>query len=177
MISMVAVFFMFIIMFGFIGASRGWAKEILVVASVILTLAVISLIEDLLGLNKLFVANKSLQYWIRMSILIVLVFFGYQSPKVQRIAKATERRGVIGEKLLSFLFGMISGFFVIGTAWAFSWEAGYPLLIGHIAAAPQKLADETNRILTWLPPVWLNEPLKVFIALVVIFIFVIIYFV
>jgi hypothetical protein len=176
MISMMAVFFMYIILFGFIGAARGWAKEILVVASVILSLAVITLIEDLLGVGRI-ISDRTLQYWIRMSILILLVFFGYQSPKVTRIAKATERRGVIGEKLLSFLFGMVSGFFVVGSIWAFSWEAGYPLLIDHIQQAPPEIAETTNRILNWLPPVWLDQPLKVFVALVVIFIFVIIYFV
>jgi hypothetical protein len=177
MISMSAVFFMFLILFGFIGANRGWAKEILVVASVILALAVITLIEQLLGLGRLFANNLNMQYWIRMGILIMLVFFGYQSPKVQRIAKATERRGQIGERLLSFLFGMVSGFFVIGTAWAFSWDAGYPSLIDQLAAAPPEIAATIERIHTYLPPVWLNQPLEVFVALVVIFIFVIIYFV
>lgn len=177
MISLAAVFIMFVILFGFIGAARGWAKEILVVASVILALAAITLIEDLLGLNRLFNNDPNLQYWIRMSILIVLVFFGYQSPKVQRIAKATERRGVIGERLLSFLFGLISGFFVMGTAWAFSWQAGYPVLIDYMAQAPPGLAETTERIMRYLPPVWLDQPLKVFVALVIIFIFVIIYFV
>ena len=105
------------------------------------------------------------------------MFFGYQSPKVQRIAKATERRSVIGERLLSFLFGMVSGFFVIGTAWAFSWEAGYPWLIDHIGAPPPEIADDDQSHPGYLPPIWLDQPLKVFIALVVIFIFVIIYFV
>lgn len=177
MISMAAVFFMFLLLFGLIGANRGWAKEILVVASVILALAAITLIEDLLNLARLFNDNRNLQYWIRMVILIMLVFFGYQSPKVQRIAKATERRGMIGEKLLSFLFGMISGFFVVGTAWAFSYEAGYPVLIKHLASPPPEIAETIARILQYLPPIWLDAPLKVFVALVVIFIFVIIYFV
>lgn len=177
MISLAAVFVMFVILFGFIGAARGWAKEILVVASVILSLAVITLIEDLLGLSRLFNDNQNLQYWIRMSILTLLVFFGYQSPKVQRIARATERRGVIGERLLSFLFGMISGFFVVGTAWAFSWQAGYPTLIDYMTQAPPNLQETADRFMQWLPPVWLDEPIKVFVALVIIFIFVIIYFV
>jgi hypothetical protein len=177
MISMAAVFFMFLILFGLMGANRGWAKEILVVASVILALAAITLIEDLLGLARLFTGNPVLQYWMRMIILTLLVFFGYQSPKVQRIAKATERRGLIGEKLLSFLFGMVSGFFVIGTAWAFSWEAGYPLLIDQLGAPPPEIAETIARIQQYLPPVWLDQPLKVFVALVIIFIFVIIYFV
>ncbi len=177
MISMSAVFFMFLILFGFIGGSRGWAKEILVIASVILALATIRLIEDLLGLGRFFGNNPNTQYWIRMGILSVLTFFGYQSPKVQRIAKATEKRGQLAERLLGFLIGVVSGYFVIGTAWAFSYQAGYPLLIKQIQAAPPEIADTVNRLLELLPPVWLDQPLKVFVALVLIFLLVIIYFV
>jgi len=112
-----------------------------------------------------------------MGILSVLTFFGYQSPKVQRIAKATEKRGQLAERLLGFLIGVVSGYFVIGTAWAFSYQAGYPLLIKQIQAAPPEIADTVNRLLELLPPVWLDQPLKVFVALVLIFLLVIIYFV
>jgi hypothetical protein len=45
MVSLLFVFWMFIILFGVIGANRGWAKELLVVCSVILALAFIVLIE------------------------------------------------------------------------------------------------------------------------------------
>ena len=53
MIALVMVFMVFLFFFGFIGASRGWAKEVLVIASVILALALITLMEDLLKLNQI----------------------------------------------------------------------------------------------------------------------------
>jgi uncharacterized membrane protein required for colicin V production len=177
MIAMVIVFFMFVILFGFIGASRGWAKEVLVIASVILALAIISLLEDVLGLASYFEKNRNMQFAIRTTILIVLVYFGYQSPKVGRIAKATEKRGQIAEKILGFLFGMASGYFVMGTLWYFAYEAGYPLFIDYVAPAPKELADLTNRIISLLPPAWLNTTLETFIFLVIIFVFIIIFFV
>ncbi len=66
MIAMVTVFGMFLFLFGLIGAVRGWAKEMLVIFSVILALAAISLVEDLLGFeNTLFKNNLNLQYWFR----------------------------------------------------------------------------------------------------------------
>ena len=175
MIAMVIVFFMFLILFGFIGASRGWAREVLVIASVILCLAVIELYEDLLNLGGYFDKNRSLQFTIRTTLLIVLVYFGYMSPRVQRIAKATEKRGQIAEKILGFLVGMASGYFVIGTLWSFAYTAGYPVIVDYIAPAPKDLAELTNRVIAILPPIWLNTPLETFIALVIIFIFVIIY--
>ena len=90
MIALVMVFLLFLIFFGFIGASRGWAKEVLVVASVILALAAITLLADLLNLDDL-VNNATIWYWICMFILTIMVIFGYQSPKMQRIARATEK--------------------------------------------------------------------------------------
>jgi uncharacterized membrane protein required for colicin V production len=175
MIALVMVFLMFLILFGFIGASRGWAKEVLVIASVILALAIITLLEDLLKLDQL-IKNATVWYWIRMFILFTLVLFGYQSPKVQRISKATEKRAQIGDWILGFLMGMISGYFVVGTAWYFSNVAKYPLINEYIRPPAANFAEATERVLAILPPTWLDTPLSVFIALVVIFVFVIIFF-
>jgi uncharacterized membrane protein required for colicin V production len=175
MIALVMVFLVFLIFFGFIGASRGWAKEVLVIASVILALAVITLLEDLLKLDQM-IKNDVVWYWIRMFILFTLVLFGYQSPKVQRISKATEKRAQIGDWILGFLMGMISGYFVVGTAWYFSNEAGYPLINEFIRPPAANFAEATERVLAILPPTWLDTPLAVFVAVVFIFVFVIIFF-
>jgi len=175
MIALVMVFLIFLFLFGFIGASRGWAKEVLVIASVILALAAVTLLEDLLKLDQL-VKNDTVWYWIRTFILFGLVLFGYQSPKVSRISRATEKRGMIGDWLFGFLMGMISGYFVIGTAWYFSESANYPVIGNYIRPPAANFAEVTERVLAILPPTWLDTPLAVFVAVVVIFIFVIVYF-
>ena len=176
MIALVMVFFIFLIFFGIIGASRGWAKEVLVIASVILALATITLLEDLLKLDQL-IKNATVWFVIRMTILIALVIFGYQSPKVQRISRAAEKRGQIGDLLLGFLMGMLSGYFVVGTAWYYMKAADYPLIGDYVINPTTNVADLTVRVMNMLPPTWLDTPLTVFIAVVVIFIFVIVYFV
>lgn len=175
MIALVMVFFIFLLLFGIIGGSRGWAKEVLVIASVILALAAITLLEDLLKLDQL-VKNAAIWYSIRMFILLGLVLFGYQSPKVSRISRATEKRGMIGDWLFGFLMGIISGYFVVGTAWYFSEAANYPLIGDYIRPPAANFAEATQRVLAALPPTWLDTPLAVFVAVVVIFIFVIVYF-
>ena len=176
MIAIVIVFFIFLIFFGLIGASRGWAKEVLVIASVILALAAITLLEDLLKLDQV-IKNATVWYWIKMFILFFMVIFGYQSPKVQRITRAAEKRGQIGDWILGFLMGMLSGYFVVGTAWYFSEAANYPLVADYIRPPAANFAELTENVLAILPPTWLDTPLTVFIALVLIFIFVIIYFI
>jgi hypothetical protein len=176
MIALVMVFVIFLIFFGIIGASRGWAKEVLVIASVILALATITLLEVVLKLDQL-IKNATVWYWIRIGILFGLVLFGYKSPKVPRISKATEKSAFVGSWILGFIMGILSGYFVIGTAWYYSQAANYPLIGDFITKPTGGLADATQRVLNILPPNWLDSPWTVFFAVVVIFIFVIVYFV
>jgi uncharacterized membrane protein YfcA len=177
MIAMVTVFAMFLLMFGLIGAVRGWAKELLVVFSVILALAAISLVEDLLGFkNTLFKNNIIWQYWFRTILTVIMVFFGYQSPSLPRFKAATEKRERIQDHLLGFVMGVLSGFFVIGTLWAFSSQAQYPILKPYIQGVPPELSHITDQVLNLLPPVWLDQPTTIFIFVVVAFIFAIMFF-
>jgi uncharacterized membrane protein required for colicin V production len=177
MIAMVTVFMMFLLIFGFIGVVRGWAKELLIVFSVVLALAAISLVEDLLGFkNTLFKNNLSLQFWFRIGVLGFMILFGYTGPSMARLAKATEKRGKIQDSILGFVFGLVSGFFVIGTIWSFAEQAQYPVIAKYVAAVPPELNDLTQRVLNLLPPVWLNKPTTIFIFVVVSFIFAVIYF-
>jgi uncharacterized membrane protein YfcA len=177
MIAMVTVFAMFLFMFGMIGAVRGWAKELLVVFSVILALAAISLVEDLLGFkNTLFKNNISLQYWFRTGLIVVLVFFGYQSPSLPRFKIATEKRDRIQDHLFGFVMGVLSGYFVIGSLWAFSSQAQYPGLAQYIQGVPAELSHVTDQVLNLLPPIWLDSPTTIFILVVVSFIFAIVFF-
>lgn len=177
MIAMVMVFAMFLLMFGLIGAVRGWAKELLIVFSVILALAAISLVEDLLGFkNTLFKNNVTMQYWFRTILVVVMVFFGYQSPSLPRFKTATEKRDRIQDHMLGFIMGLLSGYFVVGTLWSFSGQAKYPILVDYIQGVPQSLSNITNQVLNLLPPVWLDQPTTIFIFVVVAFIFAIVFF-
>ncbi len=176
MIALVAVFFLMLLLFGFIGASRGWGKEVLVIASVILALAVIALLEDLLHVTA-FIQDPDTVFGLRIGIITLLTYFGYQSPKVARLAKATERRGQAGEKILGFVLGMASGFFVIGTYWYYAALSQYPGLSKYIVDTVPEAQNATLWVMSILPPVWLDDPVKVFVAVVVIFIIVIVYFV
>jgi hypothetical protein len=177
MIAMVVVFGMFLFTFGLIGAVRGWAKEMLVIFSVILALAAISLVEDLLGFkNTLFKTNPTLQYWFRTITVVVMVFFGYQSPSLPRFKTATEKRDRIQDHLLGFIMGVFSGYFVVGTLWAFSSQAQYLYLSPYIQGVPPELSHITDQVLNLLPPVWLDQPTTIFIFVVLAFIFAIVFF-
>ena len=92
MIAILIVFYLFLAFFSFIGSMRGWAKEILVIFIVILALALIAVIEGLIPfLRDLVTANEVVNFWVRTLIVLVMTFFGYQSPKLTRLKAATTR--------------------------------------------------------------------------------------
>jgi hypothetical protein len=179
MLSLLVVFILFLILFGFIGSARGWAKELLVIFSVVLALAIIFIIESLVPVLRDFLkANSTAQFWVRTFIVLGMTFFGYQSPKVPRFsAKAAQKQERIQDYLLGFFMGLLSGYFVVGTLWSFGDYAGYPLFRDQMVAPPANIAENIERVLRLLPPVWLSSPVIVIVATVFAFVFVLIVFV
>ena len=179
MISLVIVFYLFIFLFAIMGAMRGWAKEMLVIFSVILALAFITVMENLVPVVGAFItSNPKMQFWFRVTIVIIMTFFGYQSPKFARLAKVADRRDRIQDLMLGFILGAVSGYFVIGTIWSFVDSAGYPFGDWVIPPTPQVPMGETSlRMIKYLPPVWLGKPPNIYIAVVLAFVFVIVVFV
>jgi len=178
MISLLIVFYLFVGTFAFIGSMRGWAKEVLVAFSIILALAFISVLEELIPVIGPFLkSNPSMQYWVRIGIVLAMTFFGYQSPKFSRLEKVTEKREKIQDALLGLVMGALSGYFVVGTIWWFTHTASYPVLSEFINDPPEHIAEATQRILNILPPVWLGKPPQIYIAVVLSFIFVIVLFI
>lgn len=178
MIAILIAFYVMIGFFAIMGAVRGWAKELLVIFSVILALALIYILENLVpGLKVTLKNNSTLDFWVRVGILIVMVFFGYQSPRFARIARAAERRDQIQDTLLGFILGAVSGYFVIGTLWWFIAQAGYfpPYVTKPVPGTA--MGDMANQIAAYLPPEYLLKSPNIFIAIVVAFIFVIIVFI
>jgi len=133
MISILSVFWMFIIFFGLIGAMRGWAKELLVIFSIVLALFLIYVLESFTPfiipfdevLSQVENLNPStgfeflpvpiqdelkVQFWSRAAIVGILSFFGYQTPRLAALREKA-RREKIQDVLLGAVLGLGSGFF------------------------------------------------------------------
>ena len=176
MISINYLFWTFVILFSIIGGMRGWAKELLVSFSVILALALIAVFEYLLPFTRDLIQDGSTQqYWLRTLVVVFLVFFGYQSPKLTQLIKAVTRRDRVQDIILGLVFGAINGYLIFGTLWAYMDDAGYPFAPFITAPSPTNPLGETAlRVVEYLPPNWLGEPPLIFIAVVIAFIFVIV---
>jgi hypothetical protein len=152
---------------------RGWAKEMMASFSVILALALITLLRRYVPFIKDLPADSTLLFWLRSITLILLVFFGYQTPNISRIsAKMTREK--LEHIILGIFVGAFNGYLIAGTVWYYLKDANYPF--ANIISAPSgTIADIAKNMLNYMPPVLLGEP-GIYFAVVVAFIFVIVVF-
>jgi hypothetical protein len=175
MMSLAIVFWMYVILFAIIGGMRGWAKEIMVSFSVILALAFIALLQRYVP----FIKNElppdgPILFWLRTIILVLLVFFGYQTPNISRIsAKLTREK--LEHIILGIFIGAFNGYLIAGTIWFYLDQAKYPFT--KIITAPEgTFAEIAKNMLTYMPPRILGEP-GIYFAVVIAFIFVLVVFI
>ena len=169
MITLNAAFWMFAAVFAVVGAMRGWAKELLVTFSVILALFILSVMEQFVPFMTTFLAEggDERQFATRAIILIVVTFFGYQSPNIQRLSEVLVRER-FQDSLLGFFIGLLNGYFVVGSIWFYLHQYGYPY---EFVIPP--LNVETLTIISYLPPAWLAIP-AVYFAVAIAFTFVVV---
>ena len=175
MISIVYVFWMFVILFAAIGAMRGWIKELLVSFSVIVALTTNHVLVRYIPLVRDLPVNSRSLFWIRSLIVVVLVYFGYQTVvSIPRLA-ARAMRERLQDTLFGIFMGAINGYLVIGTLLYYLFEAKYPY--PKIVSPPTgSLLETVQTMMNWMPPHILGEPLIYFVVLLC-FIFVLVVFI
>ncbi len=127
MIPLLTVFICFLFLFAVIGSLRGWAKEIIVVFSVILALFIEHVFLNFIGpLRVLFNSMpRPSQFYTRAVLLLIIAIFGYASPSIVARFGAKVARERLQDVLLGFFLGLINGFLVIGTLLSFLNAARY----------------------------------------------------
>jgi len=176
MVSLVVVFWMYVILFSIIGGMRGWAKELLVTFSVILALTFTTLLSSYVPFIRdvLSKDSKALFFWLRAIILGVLVFFGYQTPNISRFASKMTREK-LQDIILGAVLGAVNGYLIAGTLWFYMFDASYPFPL-VIQAPTGDIAKVAEAMLHYMPPKLLGIP-GIYFAVVVSFIFVIVVFI
>ena len=151
---------------------RGWAKEILVTSSIILAMFIIVVLENYVPFVKDLAPGSSTQFWMRIIILGILAFFGYQTPNIGKIAGARFAREKLQDTLLGLFLGAINGYLLVGTIWSFLDQAGYPFdwII-------QPLPEDAANLVQYLPPQYLMQTPMIFFAAGLVFIFILVVFI
>lgn len=179
MITLMFAFWLFVILFALIGAMRGWAKELLVTFSIILALFILNVLERYVPPFREFLGASvgTTSFWLRSIVVFSLVFFGYQTPNIRKIAGARFARERLSDMLLGLVMGAINGFLFIGTLWFFMDEVNYPFTKYITAPDPTNpLSEPALRLLPLLAPNWLGIP-QIYFAIAVAFLFVIVVFI
>jgi hypothetical protein len=175
--SLTVVFYMYLLLFAIIGSMRGWAKEILVTFAVVLALFIITVLETYVSVVKR-VAGAGGQplFWLEITTIILLVFFGYQTPNIRAIAGARFARERLQDVLLGFMIGGFNGYLTVGSIWWYLNQAGYPFPIIQAPKPGDPYFEAAARLITILPPEWLTIP-WIYFAVGVAFLFVIVVFI
>ena len=174
MISIVYVFWMYVILFAVIGALRGWVKELMVVFSVVLTLTTNHVLRRFIPIIRDLEPDSTSLFWIRTLVLITLVYFGYQTViSIQRLA-ARAARERLQDTLFGFFMGAINGYLIAGTFLYYMNDANY---FPEFIVRPEGTNwDQIVQMLNWMPPHLLGEP-GIYFAVLTCFIFVIVVFI
>jgi hypothetical protein len=178
MVSLVVVFWMYVILFAVIGAMRGWARELLVAFSLILALFIISVMEAYVPLVRNTLAQSpATLFWLRTGIIIALVFFGYQTPNIPRLAGSNRfARERLQDILLGVFLGALNGYLIAGTIWFYMNAAGYPFP-NLISQPGGEVLDVTNRMMALMPPQLLGGSSAIYFAVALAFAFVLVVFI
>jgi hypothetical protein len=177
MLSLTVLFWFFIILFSVIGSMRGWAKEILVAFSLVLGLFIITLIETYVPILKIdSELSTTARLWMRVSIMVIMAFFGYQTANIRVIAGNKLVREKFQDALLGFLLGALNGYLLFGSIWYFFDYANYPYEF-IIPPNPDTPAGQAAlALLSKMPPVYLVPP-WIYFAVAIAFLFVVVVFI
>ncbi|MGW8317867.1 MAG: CvpA family protein [Candidatus Promineifilaceae bacterium] len=191
MIGLLALFWIMVILFALIGAMRGWSKEVIAMAGLILALFAIdtfgwTIVRLVTGVGREGTQVDIMDYmrkqfiWLG-AILLVIAFFSYQSVILIRSRLSGRER--LQERLLGMIFGALNGYLIVGTLWALleyqitaeGWvrlPPNVPYAFDPVVIRPVIDTPGLELILTHLPLPFLAPWLPILV--IVVFLFVII---
>jgi hypothetical protein len=108
----------------------------------------------------------------RLIILGVLAFFGYQTPNISRLSGQRFAREKLQDTLLGFFLGALNGYLLVGTIWSFLHQANYPF---DWIITP--LPEDAANLVKYLPPQYLMKTPTIFFAAGLVFIFILVVFI
>ncbi len=175
MMSVIYLFWMYVFLFGVIGAMRGWAKELMVIFSVVTSLAVNLLLEKYIPLVRDLDKTTTSVFWVRVIILIALVYFGYQTVNISRLAGKALREN-LQDTLFGAVLGGVNGYLVAGSVLYYNHVANYPYPNVVSRAADPAIAEAIEKLMAVMPPRFLGEP-SIYFAVIIILIFIIVVYI
>jgi uncharacterized membrane protein required for colicin V production len=176
MMSVVYLFWMYVILFAIVGWMRGWAKELLVAFSVILALALNHVLRRYIPIAQSLAETDVSLFWVRVIILLVLVYFGYQTVvSIPHLASKAARER-LQDTLFGGIMGALNGYLIAGTILFYMHVADYPFERVIAKPADPALLQTVNQMMLYMPPQLLGEP-GIYFAIILAFVFVLVVYI
>ena len=177
MVSLTVLFGMLVALFAVIGAMRGWAKELLVSAALMLGLFLNAILENYVAAyhTAMMVQPPLTQFILRGGVLVLLAFFGYQTPHIRALQPKLARERM-EEILLGLVLGALNGYLLIGSLFFYLDQTGYPTPLIIPPVADSTLRTQIDAVMKWVAPSLLPIP-QIYFAVSVVFVFIIVVFV
>src|SRR4030042_2696844 len=152
MMSLVYIFWMYVILFAVIGLLRGWAKELLVAFSVIVALTLNHVLRKYVPVVNQLPQESTSLFWVLSAVLVALVFFGYQTvallPHLQ--SKATRER--LQDSLFGLIVGGINGYLIAGRILFYLGQTQYQVFPNVVLPPSPETGAALQRLMAYMPP-------------------------
>jgi len=146
MIELAAALWILAIFFGIIGFLRGFTRELVSLAGIILALFALYQFDPLLRGTLLASVPRDQVFLVQALIFVGIVFFAYQTRALGRFQRSSERDNST-ERLLGALLGFANGYLIWGSLWYFMDVNQYPLAPYIIAPGPNSISAQQIGIL------------------------------
>ncbi|NJO83400.1 MAG: hypothetical protein HC828_11655 [Blastochloris sp.] len=154
MMQLSAVMWTMATFFAIIGFLRGWNREIISTAGIILALFGLFQFDAFLRGTLLANVSRDQVFLIQTAIFIGIVYFAYQTRAFfggegRRGRRDGEGRDSTQEKILGALLGFLNGYLIWGSIWYFMDINEYPLAPYIIAPSPGSPTTRRARCCRW----------------------------
>jgi hypothetical protein len=129
------------IFFAVIGMIRGWSKELVALAGIILAMFALFQFDSLLRGVFLASVPKDQAFFVQIGLFGVIVYFAYQTRGPNVSQERGPRRNRFQDAILGGLLGALNGYLIWGAFWYFLDINDYPLSPLIIAPAPGGISD------------------------------------
>src|SRR5215204_1217609 len=137
MVELAVLVYLLVFFFAYVGYLRGWTKELIALAGIILSLFALNEFDNLIRVTIFGDLPPAQVFYIQTAIFITIVFFAYQTRALSdRAGRRADNRDETQTRILGGIVGGINGYLVGGTIWYFMDISNYPLAPQVIAPRP-----------------------------------------
>jgi len=124
MVQLYSLMWILAVFFAIIGVMRGWTKEIIATAGIMLALFALFQFDSLLRGTVLLTFPTDQVFFIQAAVFLLVVFIAYTNRTF--ISDDTPDRVTLQEGLLGGIIGFVNGYLVGGSLWYFMDINEYP---------------------------------------------------